>query len=255
MEPVKPAAPVTPAPAAPVAPAVAPTAKPTPASSVPPAAVRPAAPIPASPAPAQSAQTVPLPELLEERTKRQGLEKQMQDMQNELLAMKRVAPAPIQQQPQDEYRKQLEQLWETDPRKAVQTEIMAAMSWYDGVQYKIDSQEHSLSAKYSDFNGYRNEVRSYVRSLPIEQRQQDGIVELAYYAVKGQKSDDIMGTMRKQWEAEFFSKLQSGEISAVPPSGAVTAPYVPTTVLATDEEKRVAEIMGMSVEDYLKHKR
>lgn len=242
----------------PVKVAVPPPASATPApAAVPPAAapVTPKVTVTPAPAAAPGAQTVPLPELLEERNKRQALEKSVQDMQAELAAMKKVAPSPAPAaQPQDEYRKQLDHLWETDPRKAVQAEIMTAMTWYDTVQAQIDTQEHNLSTKYPDYNNFRTEIRGYVRSLPIEQRMRDGVVELAYYAVKGQRVDSTLDSMRQQWEQEFLRKLQAGEITNVP-AGTVTMPPVIPQVQATDEEKAVAAAMNMSIDDYLKNKR
>jgi hypothetical protein len=236
-------------------------ATPTPAPATPaPAAVTqpatPAAPKPAvPPAPATPGATVPLPELLDERNKRQALEKSVQDMQAELAAMKKVAPTPAapQQQPQEEYRKQMDNLWEQDPRKAVQAEIMTAMTWYDQENANIDTQEHNLSQKYPDYNNFRTEIRGYVRSLPIEQRTRDGVVELAYYAVKGQRVDSSLESMKQQWEADFLRKLQAGEITSVPAGSMGVPPVVPQTQ-ATDEERKVAEAMGMSVESYLQNK-
>jgi hypothetical protein len=245
-EPVKVATPpasATPAPAA-VKPAAAPAEPVKPAVTPAPAAQ-----------PAQGTQTVPLPELMEERNKRQALERSVQEMQIELAAMKRVAPAPAPAaQPQDEYRKQLDHLWETDPRKAVQAEIMTAFTWYDTTQAQIDTQEHNLSTKYPDYNNVRNEIRNYIRSLPIEQRARDGVVELAYYAVKGQRVDSTLEGMKKEWEADFLRRLQAGELTGVP-AGAVSAPPIIPSIQATAEERAVADAMGMSVEDYLKNRR
>jgi len=231
---------------------VAPAAVP-PVAGTPPVAAKPAV----TPPPAKSeGTTVPLPELMEERNKRQALEKTVQDLQTELGAMRRVAPAPapVQTAQHDDVRKQIDQLWESDPRKAVQAEIMTAMTWYDQVQASIDAQEHTLAQKHPDFNTVRTEVRSYVRALPIEQRMRDGIVDLAYYAVKGQRFDTTFEDMKKQWEADFLRRLNAGEITNVP-SGTVSAPPPITTMQATDEERKVADAMGMNVDDYLKHKR
>jgi hypothetical protein len=226
-----------------------------PVPGTPSAAVKPAVtPPPAAP---QGGTTVPLPELMEERNKRQALEKTVQDLQTELGAMRKVAPSPAAPQQavqHDDVRKQIDQLWETDPRRAVQAEIMTAMTWYDQVQASIDAQEHNLAQKHPDFNNVRTEVRSYVRALPIEQRMREGIVDLAYYAVKGQRFDTSMDDIRKQWEAEFLRKLNAGEITNVP-SGAVSAPPPASGIQATEDERKVAEAMGMNVDDYLKHKR
>ena len=230
-------------------------ATPAPAAVIPavtPAASKPAVtPVPATP----GTQTVPLPELLDERNKRQALEKSVSDMQAELAAMKRVAPTPAAPaQPQDEHRKQMDHLWETDPRRAVQAEIMTAMTWYDTVQAQIDTQEHNLSTKYPDYNNFRTEIRGYVRSLPIEQRMRDGVVELAYYAVKGQRVDSTLDSMKQQWEADFLRRLQAGEITGTPPGAISTPPIIPQTQ-ATPEERAVADAMNMPVEEYLKYRR
>ena len=196
----------------------------------------------AQPSATKEGTTVPLPELMEERQKRQEQEKLNESLRAELEAMKKVAPAPVTTTPQQDWQKQVEQLWETDPRKAVQAEIMAAVTWYDSVAANIDAQEHNLSSKYTDYNNYRNEVRKYVRSLPIEQRMKEGIVELAYYAVKGQKVDSTMEEIRKKMEQEILDKINRGELTSTP-AGTVTTPPTTPTYQVTDEEKKVAAVM------------
>jgi hypothetical protein len=258
VEPITPAAVTPPAPA-PVTPApvkVAPVQPPVkPAEPPKPEALKPGVP----PAPAQEEKTVPITALHEEREKRQAL-------QAELEAMRRVAGQnvlydingnPVYQQPpqqqQSDPMKEIEKLWETDPRRAVQAEIYTAMSWRDRQDAIVDQQENQLSTKFADFNNYRNEVRSYIRSLPIEQRSNPGVVELAYYVVKGQKVDNIMARTRQDIEAEYLKKIQAGEFAAGLPAGGFSQPVVQQGVTLTPEQMKAADAMGMSHVDYAKN--
>jgi hypothetical protein len=220
--------------------------------AAPAAQVRPAVP----PAPAiPGVTTVPLPELLDERNKRQALEKTVEDLKLQMGALQKVAPAPaVPLQPTNQFQEQMDKLWESDPRRAVQAEIMTAINWFDGVQASVDAQEHVLQTKYNDYNNYRTEVRNYVRSLPIEQRMKEGIAELAYYAVKGQHLPTDQAAQRQLWEAEFLEKVRRGEVTSIP-AGAISTPSIVPQTQATDEERKVADAMGMSVDEYLKYKR
>jgi hypothetical protein len=204
---------------------------------------------------------VPITALHEEREKRQALQAEME-------ALKRIAgqnvlfdingnpvPNPAQAQPpQNDFAKQMDQLWETDPRKAVQAELMAALSWYDDINAKIDYQEGALAQKYADFNNYRTEVRQYVRSLPPDQRTREGIVELAYYAVRGQKMDSIINKTKAEMEAEIMRKIQAGEYAAgLPVGGASQPPIIPGAVTLTQEQKNACLALGITEADYIKN--
>ena len=72
---------------------------------------------------------------------------------------------------------ELEKLWQTDPRQAVQTEIMLAAQWQDNINAQVDGEAEQLAGKYADFNDYRNTAMRYVRALPLDQRARQGIVE------------------------------------------------------------------------------
>jgi hypothetical protein len=239
-----------------------------PASATPPPASKPGVtPAPAAPKAGEPAvpgtvppQMVPITALHEERERRQSL-------QAEIDALKKVAgqnvlfdinghpvSAPQPAPPQNDFAKQLDQLWETDPRKAVQAELMAALNWYDQINAAIDYQEGTLAQKYTDFNEYRTEVRQYVRSLPPDQRNRPGIVELAYYAVRGQKVDNIINKTRAEIEAEMIRKYQAGELAAGLPAGGVsTPPVVPGAVMLTPDQKNACAALGISEADYVKH--
>ena len=255
--------PITPATSA----AAAPVAPPKPATPAPPMPKPGAAPTPspaalkpgASPAPGASGDEamVPIKALHEEREKRQSL-------QAELEAMRKVAgpqmlfdmngnPVAPQQHQQvqqvNPMQVELDRLWNDDPRKAVQMEINMAMNWYDQVNSHLDRQEAEIAAKYPDFSNFRNEVRGYVRSLPPDQRANPGVVELAYYVVRGQKVDSIIERERQ----EIFRRIQAGESVGSLPPGSAAAPLVPAgQVQLTQDQKQACLALGISEEEYSK---
>jgi len=247
-------APVAPAPVNPPAPAQPPV---KPAEPPKPAALTPGAP----PAPAnEESKVVPISALHEEREKRQAL-------QQEVEALKRVAgqnmlfdingnpvyTQPQQQQQQYDPMKEIDKLWETDPRRAVQAEIYTAMSWRDRLEAQVDQQENHVVGKFPDANNYRSEIRTYIRSLPIEQRGNNGVYELAYYVVKGQKVDNIMAKTRQDIESEYQRKIQAGEFAGGLPPGGISQPPSPSGLVLTDEQKRAADAMHMPHAEYAKH--
>ena len=233
-----PAGPATPAApgSRPVTPAPAPAAQPTPAAAVP-------AGVPA--APAVPAQTVPIATLLEERGKRQALEAELSALRNQTQAPQ----PPIQQQPN--VNQELERLWETDPRRAVQAELMMAINWYDQTNAQLDFQADQLTTKYADFNNWRTQAMRYVRGLPTQQRAQPGVLEMAYYIVRGQNVDDIL----KQQNDDLMRRFQSGELAAsVSPQGGMS-PSQPAQrgIQLTAEQMRAADAMGVPHEEYVKY--
>lgn len=218
------------------------TPKATPAPAVVPGVTPPAA-LPAG--------TVPLSALQEERDRRQALAAEVENLKQ---LVTQISGRPNQNQyaaPDNAaFQQQMEHLWETDPKKAVQTEILAAMTWYDRVNADVDYQEDQVSTKYPDFNNYRSEIRGYLRQMPPDQRAKPGVVELAYYAVKGQKVDQIIAANN----AELLRKIQAGEAVQGFGGGTFSAPVVPQgAVTLTDEQRRVAQAMHMSEADYIKN--
>ena len=196
--------------------------------------------------PEPAAGQVPISALHEERTKRQALEAEIATLKTQSPA---AAPVQPQAQPQqDALRKEIDQLWDSDPKKAVQAEIMVAMNWRDQVDSNMDVEADALATKYTDFSQYRLAAQGYVRSLPLDQRSKPGIMVLAYMVVRGQNVDTIM----EQQKNDLIQKYQSGELAAslaAAPAGTVTP--APTTGIQLNEDQlRAANMMGISPEDY-----
>ena len=201
---------------------------------------------------------VPLQALQEERGKRQDEQSRSQVLEAEVADLKRIVAESQQQQqqhilqqqqPQPDPKKELETLWEEDPRKAVQTEIMYAMDWRDRIDANLELQADSMSRKFSDFNNYRSAALGQVRSMPLNQRGGNGVLEAAYFYVRGQNAD----TMLQQRETELLEKYRRGEISAqglATPPGSFTPPAPIEGTQLTAEQNAVAIAMGLTPEQY-----
>lgn len=130
----------------------------------------------------------------------------------------------------------------------MQTEVMMALSWYDSTNAELDSQEHQIAGKYKDFDQYRTEVRRYLRSIPVSDRARPGMVESAYYFVKGRGADNLL----KAKEEELLKRIRAGEAvqgithGTMPSSASDQQPLKPT-----QEQINAAAAMGMKVEDYM----
>jgi len=203
---------------------------------------------------------VPLQALQEERGKRQDEQSRSESLEAEIAELKKIVTdtqihqqqQQTQQQPQQQAdtKQELEKLWEEDPRKAVQVEIMYAMDWRDRVDSSLEIQADMLSRKFTDFNTYRSTALGQVRALPLNQRGGQGVLEAAYFMVRGQNAD----TMIQQRETELLEKYRRGEIPAAGlanPAGAFTAPAPVTGTVASDEQTRVAAAMGLTTEQYM----
>lgn len=239
-DPVIPAA--SPIPAAPAAPATPPPVPARPVQGTPP----PAAPavIPGAPV-IPPAGMVPLPALQEERTKRQELEAEVGRLRAQVAQPQQQQQAVAQVDPKIE----LEKLWDTDPRKAVQVEIMYAMDWRDRVDASLNTQADQLAMKYPDFNNYRSSTLGYIRTLPAHQRGAAGILEAAYYMVRGQNVDQLLQAR----ETELLEKYRRGEITAqqlATPAGSFSAPTSPQGTVLTADQLAVASAMGLTPEGY-----
>ena len=196
---------------------------------------------------------VPITALHEERNKRQALETEVADLKRIVGEgqQNQYQQNQQQQQPQQNNQaKELEELWEEDPKKAVRVEIMYAMDWRDRVDSGLESQADALARQYPDFNTYRSTALGQVRSLPLNQRGGQGILEAAYFMVRGQNTDQIV----KQQEADLLEKYRRGEISAqglATPPGSFSTPAPVDAIPATQEQINVAGVMGMTIEDYM----
>ena len=190
--------------------------------------------------------TVPLAALHEERTKRQQLEAEIAQLRQQPMQYN-AAPPPVQDQVDP--RKELETLWENDPRKAVQVEIMYAMDWRDRIDTGLEQQADQLAKKYPDFNNFRSAAMGYVRNLPLNQRGANGIIEAAYLMTRGQNMDTIL----QQRETELIEKYRRGEIDAsqlATPAGSFSAPAPQGGTVLSEEQKNVAAMMGLTEEGY-----
>jgi len=226
-----------------------------------PASQTPAAQTPgASPAPAQEGTQVPISALHEEREKRQQMQAQLEALKK-VMANNMLFDAegnPVMQQPaapapQNNYQQELEKLWETDPRRAVQTEIYAAMSWRDRLDANVERQANDASAKYPDFNSIRSDVMNYIRTMPLEQRDKPGMVDAAYYFVRGQRVDNIIAQKQKELEAEYLRKFQAGELASNLPAGSMSTPPAPQgAIVLTEDQKKAAAAMRVTEAEYAK---
>lgn len=213
---------------------------------------------------------VPLQALHEEREKRQSLQAELEALKEQVQGMNQFQQPQQNQygQPQQQQYDpaiglqgrgntqygQLDELWETDPRKAMQTELMMGFTWYDKVQQKVNSQADVIAQKDPNFNKIRSKVMNYVNRLPIQQRGQDGIVDLAYNAVRGQNMDTLVNEQVQKRQAEIMEKIKRGEqVQGIDTGTSSAPPKQPQE--ATDEQKKMAANMNMSVEDYLKYAR
>jgi len=213
-----------------------------------------------TPAPEDPQKMVPLAALHEERNNTKALKDEIDALKQAMYStpqqpQQQQNPYQQQQQPynpqqnqQQQMSQQLEEMWDDDPRKAMQTEVMMALNWYDQANASVDVQESQAAKAHTDFDNYRNEVRQYIRTLPVTERSNPGMVESAYYFVKGRYSDDVV----KKSEEAILAKIRAGEYAQGINYGA-GSPAVPVTAAqATPQQAQMAANMGMSVEDYMK---
>lgn len=251
-----PAAAATPqAPAAPAAfqpakqavpPAAAPAAAaPAPATGIPGKPAVSGTPAPAAP---QAGGMVPLAALQEERERRQSLQAEIDQLKSRVSTMQ-APQQQYQQQPQApvDHTAELNRLWETDPRRAVQVEIMMAAQWQDNINAQVDGEAEALAQKYKDFNNFRGETMRYIRSLPLEQRARPGIVEMAYTLARGQSVDQIIEQQRQQLQQQF---MQNPAMFQMPAGTGATPPPTQQNTGLTDEQINVARMMKLTPEAY-----
>lgn len=170
------------------------------------------------------------------------------DHMGNVVAPEPVTPATNVQSPSD-IQKRVEELWESDPKQAVRMEIGMAINWLDQQTAQVDIQRDNARSKYTDFSKWESEISSYLRRLPLQQRTQPGIIDLAYRYVKGDKIDDIL----KEQQAELARKYASGEaVQGLGPGTATGVPIPPGTG-PTADQITAANAMGMSIEDYMKN--
>jgi hypothetical protein len=204
---------------------------------------------------------VPLQALQEERGKRQEAVSNADQLSQELAELRRVVSEgqqqqqsfqqqQQQQQPQVDPRVELDKVWEDDPKQAVRMEIMYAMDWRDRQDSNLEIQADALARKYPDFNNHRSAALGQVRSLPLNQRGGEGILEASYLMSRGQNVDSLMQAR----EQELLEKYRRGELNAeglATPPGSYGAPSANTGVQATDDQMKTASMMGLTTEQYM----
>ena len=148
-------------------------------------------------------------------------------------------------------KEELDKLWMEDPRKAMEMTVSMALNWYDRVNSQVNQQEDTLARTFKDFDAYRSEVRKYIQALPPEHRAKPGVVEMAYYVVRGQSFDRTV----QQKQDELIRKIKAGESVQGLSPGTTSASKDTSPAQLTADEARVASRMGMTPEEYLKHKK
>jgi hypothetical protein len=216
---------------------------------------------------------VPVAALQEERTKRQAVEAKMKQLES-LFANQisydsqgNVVPKANpnqpnvnsygtaegtvypqgQQQTWEGVRKQLDEMWENDPRKAMQSEMTIAIGYYDQISTAVEEQMDEMAKKAKDFDAYRAPIRQYLRKLPMNQRANPGIVEAAYFLQKGQSIDQIIENERKT----LAERVAAGEsIQNIPTGGAAPLPGNSGARQYTKDEQAIAQQYGQTAEEY-----
>jgi hypothetical protein len=145
--------------------------------------------------------------------------------------------------------KVMEELWETDPKRAMQAEMQMMLSWYDKVNADVEVQEEEVAGKYKDFNTYRPHVRKYLRMVRPEARNNPGVVETAYFLVKGQMADQIAN----QSQEELARRMAAGENAAGISAGASSGSPAPKSDAPTGDQLKAAAAMGMTIDEYMQH--
>jgi hypothetical protein len=141
-------------------------------------------------------------------------------------------------------------MWQTDPMKAMRTELSAFAQWIDYTDNVVDNQIDQAKSQYSDFGNYEGGIRRYIKQLPREQRANQGVVDAAYYIVKGQNADNLIKTK----EQEILDKIRRGE-SVQGLQGYSGSPAPTGQPQFSEDEKKIAEAMNITPEEYIKYRR
>jgi len=204
--------------------------------------------------------TVPITALHEERDKRQALQAKFDRLSQMGVTFDAYGSPvlPRAQAPQqtvdsgtnvvnNTYAQELDKTWEEDPRKAVQMEINAAMTYFDSVGSAVEMQMEEVRSKYKDYANYSKDVTGYIRRMPFAQRSNPGVVEMAYWLVKGQNADTVVANQVQANNSRAFAAGQATGMG----TGAGSAPATPAgTVTLTPQQVAVAEAMNLTPAQY-----
>jgi hypothetical protein len=158
---------------------------------------------------------------------------------------------PVQNVQTNDIARQVEEMWEKDPKQAVRAEIFMAINYYDQQSAQLDLQRDAARTRYPDFSKWESEVNGYIRRLPLQQRTQQGMIDMAYKYVKGDKIDQILQMER----AELARKYAAGEMAQGLGPGTAPAFTPQAGVTVTDQERAVAQAMGMTIDEYVKNRK
>ena len=209
---------------------------------------------------AGTGQMVPITALHEEREKRQALASQVQALQEQIQNLAKGGTQreeatrqaqPTQQQITVE---QLDQMWRSDPKAAMRTELIMAVDWADQVNMVVEDQFDTLASRKetADVEKYRAEITKQLRKIPLSQRGMPGVVETAYLIVKGRNADGAAAAHAQAVAEKIKSAEAAG--SALPAGGNSGGTQQRTGGL-TDMEKAAAAAMGVSEDEYAKFRK
>ena len=110
----------------------------------------------------------------------------------------------------------------------------------------LDNQISQLKSKYKDFN----EVE--VLNKAVQMGVKD--LEFVYNGMRGANIEQLIAQQVKEQLAQATQKMQKNAQATRTVVGTTTQKQVTTTHNLTQQEMRVADLMGMSYEDYAKYK-
>lgn len=210
----------------------------------------------------QQGNMVPIAALHEERDKRQALQAEVEALKSTVNDLKNAGQAGngssnagagahsnAGQFTEDTMVQQLDALWRDDPRRGMQAELMIALNWRDQIESQVDEQFEHTAVKYKDFGDYQAEVRRHLRKLPLEQRSKPGVVEAAFFMVKGRKADELIKTETEK----NLQKIKDADAAQGAGGGSSGGGQGGQAITLTADQKAAAAALGMSEADYMKH--
>lgn len=195
-----------------------------------------------------------LKSLQEERDRRRTAEAERDVLkQAGVQPQQYVQPQP--QSPQNQLQGAIQEaLDQGDIGKAMNMNTMAAFQWYDSINAGLEAQRDAVRTKYPDFNSYEAQAMAHVRTLPLNQRMVEGVVEMAYLVEKGKMADKIIQTAKEAQVDDVIKRLQAGEsIQGI--SAGQGQPATPQGTQPTADQIKAAEVMGIPIAEYMKHQR
>ena len=144
-----------------------------------------------------------------------------------------------------------QKLMEEPEAKEVSNVVNPAMERIQALEKQLfvqnlDNQISQLKSKYKDFN----EVE--VLNKAVQMGVKD--LEFVYNGMRGANIEQLIAQQVKEQLAQATQKMQKNAQTTRTVVGTTTQKQVTTTHNLTQQEMRVADLMGMSYEDYAKYK-